>query len=146
MSMSLTIVTIKPVKSLIHRITLRSWTAQSPLANARGLVAPLAHQLPKSDLTGGHSPSLATTRIATCQQGGSRGSANRLGVEGSEKGALLGQLVEPWGLVGLAPVAGQISVALVIGENDDDVGLFPEEGKAQKKKGEGITRVLRHAG
>jgi hypothetical protein len=46
-------------------------------------------------------------------------------------------LVEPWGLVGLAPVTGKVPIALIIGEYDDDVGLFPEEGKAQKKKGEG---------
>jgi hypothetical protein len=46
-------------------------------------------------------------------------------------------LVEPGSLVGLAPVTSQVSVALVIGEYDDDVGLLPKEGKAKKKKGEG---------
>jgi hypothetical protein len=46
-------------------------------------------------------------------------------------------LVEPGSLVGLAPVTGEVSIALIIGEDDDDVGLFPEEGKAKKKKGEG---------
>ena len=72
------------------------------------------------------------------QQGGSTGRANRTtGIKVAELNPLLGQLVEPGGLVGLAPVTGQIPVALVIGEDDDDVGLFPEQGKAKKKKGEG---------
>ena len=73
-----------------HPVDNRLAVGDIPLAYARGLVAPLAHQLPKSDLTGGHSPSLATTRIAACQQGGTRGSANRLGIEGSEARSFLG--------------------------------------------------------
>jgi hypothetical protein len=46
-------------------------------------------------------------------------------------------LVESGRLVGLAPVTGEVSIALVVGEYDNDVGPCPEEGKAKKKKGEG---------
>ena len=113
-----------------------------PLADAGGLVAGLLHEFPKGDLARGHPPPFAPAGVAPREQGRTGGPAHGLGIEGSEERALLGQLVEPGSLVGLAPVAGEVPVALVIGEDDDDVGLLPGEGKAKKEKGEGQDELF----
>ena len=117
-----------------------------PLADAGSLVAGFLHEFSKGDLAGGHPPPFASAWVATREQGRTGRPAHGLRVEGSEEGTFLGQLIEPRSLVGLAPVAGQIPVALVIGKDDDDVGLFTEERKAWKKKGEGKDELFHRYG
>ena len=113
-----------------------------PLADASGLVAGLLHEFPEGDFAGGHPPPLAPAWVATREQSRTGRPAHGLRVERSEEGTFLGQLIEPGCFVRLAPVAGEVPVALVIGEDDDHVGLFPEEGKAKRKKGEGKDELF----
>ena len=117
-----------------HPLDDRLAVGHIPLSNAGGLVTRLPDQFREGNLLRGHAPALAPARVAPGQQGGAGRPADRLGVKGSEQRALPGQLVEPRGPVGLASVATEVGIALVIGENDHDIGLLRLGGDGSEKK------------
>ena len=94
-----------------------------PLADASSLVADLAYELCKGSLQQA-SPNPyfgwagARLRVRT------GGSTDSLGIKGSEEGALLGELIKARCFVLLVSVACEITIALIIGEDDDNIWAF----------------------
>ena len=97
---------------------------QMPFSNTGSLVSRTLDQFCKSDLTRRHPPPFAPARITPRQQSGTRGSTNRLRVEGCKHSPLLGQLIKSWSLICLTAIAPQVGVSLIIRKNDYDIGLF----------------------
>ena len=94
-----------------------------PLADAGGLVVRLADQLRPGDLLRRHAPTATADRLPSGQQRRARRPANRLRIKRGEPRAFLGQLIQPRRLVFCVPVTSEVRIALVIGENDQDIGF-----------------------
>ena len=129
----------KVIKSLCirHTVNDRLSVGYVPFSNTGSLVSRTLDQFCKSDLTRRHPPPFAPARITPCQQSGTRGSTNRLRVEGCKHSPLLGQLIQSWSFICLASIAPQVGVSLIIRKNDYDIGLFSvgyqPEGNGYKK-------------
>ena len=79
--------------------------------------------------------------IAAGEEGGAGGGADGAGdVEGGELFAFFGELIEVGGLDGFGAEAAEVIVALVVGEDDDDVGgrLCGAERRVVRKRAKRI--------
>ena len=92
-----------------------------PLADTGRLVVRFSNQLGEGDLARRHSPTLAAKWIASGQQRRARRPAHRLRIKTGEPGSLLGQPIHARCLVLLVAVTAHIRIALIVGENDEDV-------------------------
>ncbi len=115
-------VVIEPLRQR-HAFNNRLAVGDVPLPDANRLVAYRPDQLGKCNLGSGHRPPFAAGRVAAGQQRRSRRSTDRLRVETGEERPLFSESVQPGCLVLRVSVAGQIGIALVIGEDDQDIGF-----------------------
>ena len=126
--------------------------AEVPLADAGGCVALGFEVIGDGDLVGVHAAGAGgkedvllhadAFRVATGEQAGTGRSADRArDHEVGELPAFLGQLVEMRGLDGLRSETAQVVVALIIGEDDDEVrlgrGAEREEGGEEEEEAHG---------
>src|SRR5690606_35903948 len=102
---------------LMNRLTI----GDVPLADAGGAIARLLQEFGNGDLLGRHRPTLAEDWLTTREERRSRGAADHLGVKAGESYPLAGQLVEPRRRKLRRAVAAEVAVALIVGENDQDV-------------------------
>ena len=127
------------IKSLCirHTVNDRFSVGDIPFPNTGSLVSRTLDQFGKSDLTRRHPPPFAPARITPRQQSGTRGSTNRLRVEGCKHSPLLGQLIQSWSFICLTAIAPQVGVSLIIRKNDYDIGLisvrYQPEGNGYQK-------------
>jgi hypothetical protein len=123
-----------PVEALVAR-TGAGADPEMPLADVGGRVAARLERLCERDLSGGQSAlgvreedppvpgHAAARRVATRQERGpARRTDLRAGVEVREAHALGGHPVEVRRADRRAAVAAEVAVALVVGQDDDDVG------------------------
>ena len=92
-----------------------------PLADTDRLVVRFSNQLGEGDLARRHPPTLAAEGVTPCQQRRARRPADRLRIKTGEPGSLLGQPIHARCLILLVAVTAHIRIALVVGENDEDV-------------------------
>ena len=144
---ALAVVAEKPVEALVDRVALRAGKAESPFAERAGAVAVAAQQLGDRLLRLGDGPLAFRFHFAVVAYEGVPGmfagdehAARRradgvAAVVAREAHALRGQAVEVWRLDFFLPVAAQLRVAEVVGEDEDDVrpGRLGLGGLAQAK-------------
>jgi hypothetical protein len=100
---------------------LRGVTRQPELPGKTGLVRMQVNIFLRLAVENGCQAILE--RIASRQQGGARGRAERIGKASSEPHALACQLVDVWGFQRRAAIGGKTLHPQIVGKNDDDVGL-----------------------
>ena len=132
---ALAVVAEKPVEALVDRVALRAGKAESPFAERAGAVAVAAQQLGDRLLRLGDGPLAFRFHFAVVADEGVPGmfagdehAARRradgvAAVVAREAHALRGQAVEVGRLDFFLPVAAQLRVAQVVGENEDNVRL-----------------------
>ena len=135
MRVALAVVAEKPVEPLMHRVALRAGKAESPFAESAGAVAVAAEQLGDRLLRLGDGPLAFRFHFTVVPDKGVAGvlaghehAARRradgvAAVVAREAHALRGQAVEVGCLDFFLPVAAQLRVAQVVGEDEDDVRL-----------------------
>ena len=95
-----------------------------PFTDAGCLITNLANELSPSDLISRHPPTTTTNWLTTCKQCRARWSTNGLGIERGKTRTFLGQPIEPRRLVLFVPVTCQIDIALIIGEDNHNIGFY----------------------
>ena len=94
-----------------------------PFADAGGLVSGLPDQFGPGEFRGGHAPAFAADWVAAGKESRAGRTADGLGIEVGELGALRRELIEARGLVRFGAETGEVGIALIIGEDDQDVGF-----------------------
>ena len=112
-----------------------------PLAEHAGLVTVVLQHLPDGHLVGPQHgaphdgvPNARTIRPVTRHQSGPRRRTSRCHVIVAQPDRLVGQLVGVWRLDHRVARATEIAVALVVGNDQHDIGLLGENRDRQKGK------------